>query len=309
MPLFGSHLSVAGGFYKAVDQAAEFGMDTVQIFTAPPRQYTAAAKEGAERWQLQQTGVSELPSPLKQSAADRFQKALQAHGLQCPCAHDSYLINLGSPDSALREKSLHAYVMELERAEMLGLAGVVMHPGSYVKSTEEEGLAHIIAALNEAHRRTQGYNVQTWVEATAGQGTNLGYRFEQLGQILQHADQIDRFGVCIDTCHIFAAGYGLRTLEEYAATMQELDDHVGLEHVRAFHLNDSKKPQGSRVDRHEHIGEGELGLEPFRFLMNDARFAHLPMYLETKKEKRDGVEMDAVNLQVLKSLIVEGQSP
>lgn len=283
MPLFGSHLSIAGGYYKAADAAAKLGMDTVQIFTKNNNQWKG--------------------KPLTDEEADRFKQAVQEHGLQAPCSHDSYLINLASPKPELWEKSLNAYVIELERAEMLGLAGVVMHPGSYVDSSEEEGLAKIVEGLNEAHRRTSGVKVQTWIEATAGQGTNLGYRFEHLGHIIQNAEDGDRYGVCIDTCHIFAAGYGLQTESEYAETIQQLDEHVGIDHVRAFHLNDSKKEQGSRVDRHEHIGEGHLGLEPFRHVLNDPRFSELPMYLETKKEKRDGEEMDAVNLRTLKSLM------
>ncbi|TWT51966.1 Endonuclease 4 [Thalassoglobus neptunius] len=283
MPLFGSHLSIAGGYYKAANAAGALGMDTVQIFTKNNNQWKA--------------------KPLTDEDADLFRAAVEENGLKSPCSHDSYLINLASPDDELWEKSLNAYVIELERAEKLGLAGVVMHPGSYLKSSEEEGLAKVIDGLNEAHRRTKGFQVQTWVEATAGQGTNLGYRFEHLGKILREAEDGERFGVCLDTCHIFAAGYGLKTSEEYEETMQQLDEHVGIPNVRAMHLNDSKKEQGSRVDRHDHIGEGFLGLEPFRFLLNDSRFQSLPMYLETKKEKREGEEMDAVNLRVLKSLI------
>ncbi|MEW4490789.1 deoxyribonuclease IV [Thalassoglobus sp. JC818] len=283
MPLFGSHLSIAGGYFKAANAAGALGMDTVQIFTKNNNQWKG--------------------KPLTDEDADLFRAAVEENGLKSPCSHDSYLINLASPDDELWEKSLNAYVIELERAEKLGLAGVVMHPGSYLKSSEEEGLAKVIEGLNEAHRRTKGFQVQTWVEATAGQGTNLGYRFEHLGKILGEAEDGDRFGVCLDTCHIFAAGYGLKTAAEYEETMQQLDEHVGIQNVRAMHLNDSKKEQGSRVDRHDHIGEGFLGVEPFRFLLNDARFESLPMYLETKKEKRDGEEMDAVNLRVLKSLM------
>jgi len=283
MPLFGSHLSIAGGYYKAANAAAALGMDTVQIFTKNNNQW-----KGKE---------------LTDADVQRFRDAVSEHGLQVPCSHDSYLINLASPKDELWEKSLEAYVIELERAEALGLSGVVMHPGSFVTSTEEEGLARVVKGINEAHRRTSGFQVQTWVEATAGQGTNLGHRFEHLGYILQNADESERFGICVDTCHIFAAGYGLKTQSEYDATMQEFDDKVGIDRIRAFHLNDSKREQGSRVDRHDHIGEGELGLEPFRFVINDPRFAELPMYLETKKEKRDGEEMDAVNLQTLKSLM------
>ena len=283
MPLFGSHLSISGGYFKAADAAAAYGMDTVQIFT-----------KNNNRWEGKALGDSDIR---------KFRAAVEKHGLRQPCSHDSYLINLASPNPELWEKSLNAFVVELERAEALGLAGVVMHPGSHVESSPEEGLKKIIEGLNEAHRRTPGLKVQTWLETTAGQGTNLGYDFAHLGTILREAEEQERFGVCVDTCHIFAAGYVLQTSEEYTETMDLFDEQVGLEFVRAFHLNDSKKGLGSRVDRHEHIGEGELGLEPFRHLVNDSRFAGHPMYLETKKEKRDGEEMDAVNLRVLKSLL------
>lgn len=283
MPLFGSHLSIAGGYYKAAEAAGGFGMQTVQIFTKNNNQWTG--------------------KPLGDDEIRRFQAAVREHGLKSPCSHDSYLINLASPRDDLWAKSLEAFVIELERAEALGLSGVVMHPGSYVDSTEAEGLVRIGRALDEVHRRTAGFAVQTWLEVTAGQGTNLGYRFDQLGTIIRNAHDPERFGVCLDTCHLFAAGYGLKTKAEYDATMQQLDEQIGLDRVRAFHLNDSKKEQGSRVDRHEHIGEGHLGLEPFRFVLNDPRFQGLPMYLETKKEKRDGEEMDAVNLRVLRSLM------
>jgi deoxyribonuclease-4 len=283
MPLFGSHLSIAGGYYKAARAATELGMDTVQVFTKNNNQWRA--------------------KPLTDEDVRLFQQALQEGELKIPCAHDSYLINVASPDDALWRKSLDALVVEMERAEALGLAGVVMHPGSYVDSSEEAGLKRIIKALDEAIKRTKGFAVEFWLENTAGQGTNLGHRFEHLATLIGGVKDSTRPGVCIDTCHTFAAGYPLRTKSEYKATIDELDDVIGLNRVRAFHLNDSKKPRGSRVDRHEHIGEGELGLDPFRFLLNDERFAKLPMYLETKKEDRDGELMDAVNLRTLRSLV------
>lgn len=283
MPLFGSHLSIAGGYYKAVLSAHELGLDTVQIFT-----------KNNNQWQ----GKSLTDTDIR-----LFRDTLEEAGIQVPCSHDSYLINLASPDDELWQKSLNAFVVELERAEALGLEGVVMHPGSHLDSTPETGLERIITALNEAHRQTSGYRVQTWLETTAGQGTNLGYRFEHLQTILDGQDSPERCGVCVDTCHIFAAGYPLITHTDYASTIGQLIEAVTLPRIRAFHLNDSKKGLGSRVDRHEHIGEGELGLEPFRHLLNDSRFAAHPMYLETKKEKRDGEEMDAVNLRTLKALM------
>ena len=283
MPLLGAHLSIAGGYFKAVDAAAGLGMDTVQIFTKNNNQWRA--------------------KPLTDDDVRKFQEALQRTGIQKPCAHDSYLINLASPKDELWNKSLDAFVVELERAEAFGLAGVVMHPGSFVDSTERRGLSRIVKGLDAACRRTSGFQTEIWLETTAGQGTNLGHRFEHLADILERSKFADRMGVCVDSCHIFAAGYPLGSDADYAATMNEFDEIIGLDRIRAFHLNDSKKDLGSRVDRHEHIGEGCLGIEPFRHIINDERFAGLPMYLETKKETRDGVEMDAINLKTLRGLI------
>jgi deoxyribonuclease-4 len=276
-------MSIAGGYYKAAERAAELGMSSLQIFTKNNNQWRA--------------------KPLSDEDVRLFKQAVAANKLGIPCAHDSYLINVASPNDALWRKSLDALLVEMERAEALGLAGVVMHPGSYVDSSEADGTKRIIKALNEAIKRTKGFAVEFWLENTAGQGTNLGHRFEHLASLIGGVKHSSRLGVCIDTCHLFAAGYGLRTRKEYKATIDELDEVIGLDRVRAWHLNDSKKPQGSRVDRHEHIGEGQLGLDPFRFVLNDKRFAKLPMYLETKKEDRGGEPMDAVNLRTLKSLI------
>jgi len=282
MPLFGSHLSIAGGYFKAVETAGSLGLQTVQLFTKNNNQWAG--------------------KPLTDEDVRLFREAIARTGIQQPCAHDSYLINLASPDDILWQKSLDALVHELERAEALGLEGVVMHPGSFVTSSEEEGLQRIVTGLDEAHRRTKGFRCQYWLETTAGQGSNLGHRFEQIAAILDRVQETARLGVCVDTCHIFAAGYPLQTPQEYAATIEEFDQIIGIDRVRAWHLNDSKKPLGSRVDRHEHIGEGFLGLEPFRHLVNDVRFAQLPMYLETEKGERDGVNLDAMNLATLNSL-------
>lgn len=283
MPLLGAHMSIAGGYYKAVLAAAELGMDCVQIFTKNNNQWRA--------------------KPLTDDDINRFREALEETGIQQPVAHDSYLINLASPDDALWQKSQDAFVVELERAEALGLIGVVMHPGSFVKSSEEEGLARIVQAIDTVHQKTEGFQTQILLETTAGQGTNLGHRFEHLAYIIDETAESDRLGVCVDTCHIFAAGYAIGTPQEYRRTMKEFDDLIGIDRIRAFHLNDSKKEFGSRVDRHDHIGEGHLGLEPFRNLLNDRRFAKTPMYLETAKVERDGVPMDAINLETLRRLI------
>ncbi len=283
MPLFGSHLSIAGGYHKAVYQAAGYGMETVQIFT-----------KNNNQWQ---------GKPLLEEDIERFREAVRETGLRTPCAHDSYLINIGNPDREKWQKSVDALLVELQRAEALGLAGVVMHPGSFLDDTPEAALTRIAQGIDEVHAQTEGVTCELWLETTAGQGTNLGHRFEHLQAILDQVQSPERLGICVDTCHIFAAGYPLQTAEEYRATFAEFDRLIGIERIRAFHINDSKKPLGSRVDRHEHIGEGELGDEPFRHLLNDPRFAEHPMYLETKKEVRAGQEMDVVNLNRLRGLL------
>ncbi len=283
MPILGAHMSIAGGYFKAVNAAAELGMDCVQIFTKNNNQWRA--------------------KPLTEQDIQLFREAVEETGLTHPVAHDSYLINLASPDDALWQKSLDAFVIELERAEALGLIGVVMHPGSFVKSTEEEGLSRIIRAIDDAHRQTPDFQTQILLETTAGQGTNLGHRFEQLATIIDGVKESERLGVCVDTCHIFAAGYPLKSAQEYKQTMSEFDRLIGVDRIRAFHLNDSKKEFGSRVDRHEKIGEGFLGLEPFRHLLNDRRFAKVPMYMETPKGEEEGVLLDEINLKTLRGLV------
>lgn len=283
MAILGSHLSIAGGYHKAVETASSLSMDCVQLFTKNNNQWRA--------------------KPVTPEEIRTFRETLERTGIHHPVAHDSYLINLASPVDELWNKSIDAFTHELERAEMFGLIGVVMHPGSHVTSTPEEGITRIIAGLDEVHRRTPGVNTLTLLETTAGQGSNLGYRFEQLQAILDGAVDGERFGVCVDTCHIFAAGYPLQTAAEYAATFEEFDRLIGVERIKAFHLNDSMKGLGSRVDRHAHIGRGELGLEPFRHLMNDPRFFEVPMYLETAKGEEDGEQLDVINLRTLKSLI------
>ena len=282
MPLLGAHMSIAGGYWKAAAAAGELGMDTVQIFTKNNNQWAA--------------------KPLTGEDTDRFKEAVAEHGLRKNCSHASYLINLASPDDALHAKSADALTVEVERAEAFGLDGVVLHPGAFMKSCEEDGLARVAEGLDAVHKRTAGVRTQVWLEATAGQGTCLGHRFEHLGAIIDAVVDSDRLGVCVDTCHVFAAGYPLTGRKEYLATIRALDKAVGLGRVKAWHLNDSKKPLGSRVDRHDHIGEGEMGLDPFRHVLGDKRFRSLPMYLETKKEDRDGEPMDAVNLRTLRGL-------
>ena len=284
MPLFGSHLSVAGGLHRAAAKAGELGLSAVQIFT-----------KNNHRW---------VGKPLADDAVGRWNAAVADAGLEVTCSHASYLINLATPAADLREKSVAALVDELERADRLGLAGVVVHPGSHVRSGEEAGLAAAGEAVSEVLRRHAGGRCGLWLENTAGQGTNLGHRLKHLGVIIDAvpADRRTRLGVCFDTCHAFAAGYDLRDAGEYARCFEALDAAVGLDRLRCLHVNDSKRELGSRVDRHEHIGEGELGDAAFRPLVNDARLAALPFILETPKKDRDGVPWDTVNVNRLRSL-------
>ncbi|OGW90829.1 MAG: deoxyribonuclease IV, partial [Omnitrophica bacterium RIFCSPHIGHO2_02_FULL_63_14] len=224
-----------------------------------------------------------------------------------PCfAHSAYLINLGSPDPGTATRSEQALRVELERAESLGLAFLVLHPGARKESGEEECLQRIAAAASRALKATAGAKVQLLYETAAGQGTCVGHRFEQLATLLTLTTPAARVGICFDTCHVFAAGYDLGTKDGYAQVMAEFDRLVGLDRIQAFHLNDSKKPLGSHVDRHEHIGQGAIGLTAFRCLMNDARLRRVPMVLETDKD--DDCAEDVMNLKVLRRLVANPQA-
>ncbi len=286
MPILGAHMSIAGGYYKAVEDAARVGCDCVKLFTKNNNQWRARAIDDSE--------------------AERFQSALAEKHISHPLSHTAYLINLASPDKALWKKSVDAFVVELERAERLGIPYVVVHPGAFTTADEKTGIRNVAAALDDALRQTRGLTVCCLLENTAGQGTCLGWKFEQLASIIDAVKVPDRVGVCIDTCHTFAAGYPLAPKKDYLATMRELDRTVGLKRVQAFHLNDSKREQGSRVDRHDHIGKGHIGVEGFANLLNDRRFRRVPMYLETPKGTHRGREWDVINLATLRGL-VEGR--
>jgi deoxyribonuclease-4 len=276
-------MSVAGGLHNALLAAQALGCGTVQLFT-----------KNANQW---------LGKELTDDAVRLFRKTLRQTRLRFPTAHDSYLINLASPDRLLYRKSLEAFIVELQRAERLGLSYLVTHPGAALDSDEESALARVAAALDEVHGRCPGFRVKVLLETTAGQGTCLGHRFEHLARILSLAAAPERLGVCVDTCHVFAAGYALAPENEYRATMRAFDRAVGLKWLKTFHVNDSLKLLGSRVDRHAHIGKGELGSEPFRLLVNDPRFKNKPMILETPKEGATGEDMDPINLKVLRGLM------
>jgi deoxyribonuclease-4 len=234
--------------------------------------------------------------PLKPDEIVRFR---QRTGLVF--AHSGYLLNLASPDATNRQRSIVALVDEIERATALGVPFIVMHPGAHLGAGEETGLRTLVASLDEVSAATGKSNVRVALETTAGQGTCLGHRFEHLAFALAKCRRPSRLAVCVDTCHIFAAGYDIRTPRSYEATMREFDRVVGHRHVVAFHLNDSKKPLGSRVDRHEHIGQGHIGLPAFRCVLRDARWAGLPMALETPKSA--DLHEDVENLRVLRSLL------
>src|SRR5438132_3866115 len=209
---------------------------------------------------------------------------------------------MASQDACVYLRSLESFIDEMQRAARLGLTYLVTHPGAHVGSGDEAGLARFSQAVNEVHERCADFRVQILLETTAGQGSCLGHRFEHLARILELVSQPERLGICLDTCHVFAAGYGLAPKPTYLATIREFDRLIGLHRLRAFHLNDSVKPQGSRIDRHAHIGQGCLGLEPFRLLVNDPRFHDRPMILETPKEETAAGPMDALNLQTLRGL-------
>ena len=281
-PILGAHMSIAGGYYKAVDAAAALGMTTCQIFTKNNNQWRAKI--------------------ITETEAVQFRSRVDELKIRHPLSHSSYLLNLASPDKVLWQKSVDAFVVELNRAEQLGIPYVVIYPGAHMLASEEEGIANVVEALNLVLRQTAKC-CQVLLETTAGQGTSLGHRFEQLGSILARVSASSRVGICVDTCHIFAAGYPLGSRREYNATMRAFDQCIGLDRIKAFHLNDSKRPLGSRVDRHEHIGRGHLGIEPFRHLLNDRRFRGVPMYLETPKGDEGGEALDAINLRTLRGLI------
>ena len=290
MPRLGAHLSIGGGIPRAVDRAKASRCDALQIFTKSVGQWRARALPGDE--------------------VALFRRRVEETGIQPVVAHNSYLINLAAAAPALRAQSIAALGEELDRAETLGLAGLVMHPGSYTTGNEADGLRLIAEGLAQLLRERPRARTRILLEHTAGQGTNLGYRFEHLASILERLDGSPRVGVCLDTCHLLAAGYDLCSAEGYARTFLEFDRIVGLDRIAVFHLNDSKKPCGSRVDRHEHIGKGCLGLEPFRLLLNDPRFDRLPMLLETpkletpeSKRRSDCDPWDARNLRTLRKLL------
>ena len=281
-PLLGAHMSIAGGVGNALLDGKKVDCDAIQIFTKSSRQWAA--------------------KPYTKDEIEQFRINQKDTGIATVIAHDSYLLNLGSPDIGLRKCSVAAFIDELERCEVLGVTNLVAHPGAHVGAGEAEGIKLIAKSLDEVHKSCLGYKVKVTLEITAGQGSNLGYRFEQIGDVLDATKESDRLRVCFDTEHAFAAGYDIRTKEGYEQTFAEFDDAIGIDRLAAFHLNDSKKEFHSRVDRHEHIGKGYIGVEAFRLLLNDKRFWGLPMCLETPKGP--DLKEDRENLTLLRNLIV-----
>src|SRR5574341_308946 len=280
-PLLGAHMSIAGGVGNALLDGKKVDCDAIQIFTKSSRQWAS--------------------KPFTKEEIEQFHANRKETGITSVVAHDSYLLNLGSPDTGLRKRAIAAFIDEMERCETLAVSNLIAHPGAHVGAGEAEGIKMIAKSLDEVHEACPGFEVKVTLEITAGQGSNLGYRFEQIGNMIGATKEGDRLRVCFDTEHAFAAGYDIRTKEGYERTFAEFDEAIGLKLLAAFHLNDSKKEFHSRVDRHEHIGKGHIGVEAFRLLMNDRRFWGIPMCLETPKEP--DLNEDIENLALLRSLL------
>jgi len=243
--------------------------------------------------------------PLSESDIRQFHQLQSQSDIRPVFAHSTYLLNIAATNPQFRRKSIAALIDEIERASALRIPFIVLHPGAHMGAGEAAGLRTAAASLDEVFRATSRRQVRIALEVTAGQGTCLGHRFEHLAELFQLSDHPQRLAVCVDTCHIFAAGYEIRTRAGYESTMRQLQRLIGRKQIAAFHLNDAQKPLSSRIDRHAHIGQGHLGLEPFRWLLNDARWHHLPMVLETPKEDKDRMTEDVRNLRVLRSLLVQ----
>lgn len=262
MKYIGAHVSAAGGVFNAPKNAAQIGATAFALFTKNQRQWNA--------------------KPLTEEICTKFKQACDKYGYKPEqiLPHDSYLINLGHPEAEALEKSRNAFIDEMQRCQQLGLTLLNFHPGSHLnKISTNESLALVAESINLAHQAVP--NVCAVIENTAGQGTNLGHRLEEIAAIIEQVEDKSRVGVCIDTCHFFAAGYDLSSTESCEASFKELDDIIGFKYLRGMHLNDSKTPLGKRVDRHHSLGEGEIGWACFEYIMQDAYFDNIPMVLET----------------------------
>jgi len=279
-PLVGAHESIAGGVHTAFERAERATCRTLQVFTKNSNQWRA--------------------KPLSDEDIANYKTAASKSTIRPVIAHSSYLINMCASDAGILLRSREAYLDELRRCEALGIPYLNFHPGAHMGAGEKDGILKIIESLNIAHEATPGFATMSVLETTAGMGTHLGHSFEQLRAIIDGVDRPDRVAVCIDTCHIFAAGYDLRTEASYETTMKAFDDVVGFAKLVAVHVNDSKKGLGSKLDRHEHIGKGEIGKTGFRCLVRDERLRHVPKILETPKG--EDLSEDRKNLALLRKL-------
>lgn len=281
----GAHMSISGGLHKALIRGKEVKCDTIQIFTKSNMQWKARE--------------------LAQEEIELFKKTQADTAITPVVGHDTYLINLASPDKETYKKSVDSFIMEMLRSESLGLPYLIMHPGAHKDKGEKWGLKRIASSFNTIFKATKDTHIKVLLETTAGQGSSLGYTFEHLAEIMDMVDEPERLGVCYDTCHTFAAGYDIRAKKAYNATLREFDRIIGLDTLKVFHINDAKKGLGSRIDRHEHIGKGLLGLDAFRFIMTDRRFKDAPKILETPKGETKGCSWDEINLATLRSLLAQ----
>jgi len=286
---FGVHTSIAGGLHNALLAGRRLGCDCLQIFVKNQRQWRAP--------------------PLSPRQIEQWHATWKDNPCAPIVAHGTYLVNLAARDRAIRRRSVSAFVDEIRRCAALGLTGLVTHPGSHGGAGEAKGVRRVIESLKEILDRTAACQTKVLLEATAGQGRSLGHRFEHLAEMLAGVDGTPRVAICLDTCHLHAAGYDLSTRAGYERMVDDLDRHVGIDRVHCIHTNDSLTPAGSKVDRHAHIGHGTIGLEGFRRLLQDKRLAAIPKILETPKETApDGRDYDAVNLEVLRSLAGRGRA-
>jgi len=277
----GAHESISGGIYKSLLYGLDDGCEVVQLFSKNARQMKA--------------------KPLTDEDITEFKATLKKTKIKATAVHDSYLINLGNPEDKKWTVSKDAFLIEMQRAEALGIPHLIFHPGAHLGKGDEFGIARIASAIDDLHEKTHGFKLKLLIETTAGQGTNVGYKFEHINGIIDAVTEPERVGACYDTCHTFAAGYDIRDENAYEKTFEEFDDIIGLKKLEAFHLNDALKPLGSRVDRHEQIGDGEIGLYGFWLLVNDDRFKTHPGYLETPP-LATGESSYKRNLKILKKL-------
>ena len=279
--LVGAHFSIAGGLHRAFADADKYGCTAMQIFT-----------QNSNTWKIRELRNKEIEEFFKRKKVSKVKRII---------SHSSYLINLGGPDKEKRKKSIEALEGEIIRAEALEIESLVLHPGSHVGTSVKEGIKRIASGLNSVLDKIPGKNTDIILETTAGQGDSIGHRCDEISEIIEKVENKERIGVCIDTCHIFAAGYDIRTKEKYDSFMKEAENSFGLNYLKCIHLNDSKKDLGSRLDRHEHLGLGFIGEDAFKFIMKDKRLAEVPKILETPHEA-DGKDMNFVNFNKLYSM-------